>query len=127
MLIQEAIAETGAETAPGFMAGPLPMFILIFVVFYLLIWRPQSQRMKQHQEVLASLSKGDTVVTDSGIYGTVVKVIDDIKVVVEVSEGVQLTLVKNAVSAVVEDKVETTPKASKADKKSGKKSKKKAS
>ena len=127
MFIQEAIAETGAEATSSFASSPLPMFILIFVVFYLLIWRPQSQRMKQHQEVLSNLSKGDAIVTDSGIYGTVVKVIDDIKVVVEVAEGVQLTVVKNAVSAVVEDKFETTKPAAKAEKKSQKKSKKKAS
>ncbi|QEQ97847.1 preprotein translocase subunit YajC [Neptunomonas concharum] len=70
------------------------------LIFYFFMWRPQAKRAKEHKELLASLSKGDEVLTAGGILGKVVKLNDDY-VVLEVSEGTELTFQKAHVSAVL--------------------------
>jgi preprotein translocase subunit YajC len=91
-------AGAAGEMDPG-------MFNIIFLVgfgliFYFFMWRPQAKRAKEHKELLASLSKGDEVLTAGGILGKVVKLNDDY-VVLEVSEGTELTFQKAHVSAVL--------------------------
>lgn len=117
MLISNAYAQAPvAAGEPNLIMGYLPL-IIIFVIFYFLFIRPQNQKMKAHQELIAGLKRGDKVVTDSGIYGEITKVIDDASVEVKIAENVTIKVVRNAVSALVEaDK--------KADKKVEKKSKK---
>ncbi|MNF01483.1 preprotein translocase subunit YajC [compost metagenome] len=70
------------------------------VIFYLMIWRPQSKRAKEHKNLLGSLQKGDEVVTSGGIAGKVVKVADDF-VVIEVSDTVELKIQKMAIAATL--------------------------
>ena len=70
------------------------------VIFYLLIWRPQAKRAKEHKSLLGSLQKGDEVVTSGGIAGKVVKVADDF-VVIEVSDTVELKIQKMAIAATL--------------------------
>nr|WP_231871653.1 MULTISPECIES: preprotein translocase subunit YajC [unclassified Oleiphilus] len=72
-------------------------FILIF---YFLMWRPQSKRAKEHKNLVSSLSKGDEVVSSGGIAGKITKVSEDF-ISVEVSEGVELKIQKVAVSSVL--------------------------
>jgi preprotein translocase subunit YajC len=93
--------------AEGAAAGPADpgMFNLIFLlgfglIFYFFMWRPQSKRAKEHKNLLASLAKGDEVLTAGGILGKVVKLNDDY-VVLEVSEGTELTFQKAHVSAAL--------------------------
>ena len=64
-------------------------FILIFVIMYFLILRPQQKRVKQHQEMVKNVRRGDTVVTSGGLIGKVTKVIDDDQIEVEVADGVR--------------------------------------
>ena len=79
----------------------LPIMLGIFVlIFWLMVWRPQSKRAKEHRNLLADLSKGDEVVTSAGIAGKVAKVTDDY-VQVEVSANVVLTFQKQAISAIL--------------------------
>ena len=59
------------------MIGQLMPFILIFVIMYFLILRPQQKRVKQHQEMVKNVRRGDTVVTSGGLVGKVTKVIVD--------------------------------------------------
>lgn len=104
MLISSAYAQTaGGAEAGG--AGPgieafLPI-ILIFVVFYFLLIRPQQKKMKQHKEMLKSIRRGDRVVTGGGIVGTVTKVVDDNEVVVEIAENTKVRVMRSLISQVL--------------------------
>ena len=100
LLISAATA--GAATADGGLSpwiGILP-WLAIFVIFYLLLIRPQQRRMKEHQATIAAVKKGDEVVTAGGIRGKVVKVSDD-EVEVEIAQGVKVRIVKSTLSHVL--------------------------
>ena len=75
-------------------------FILIFVIMYFLILRPQQKRVKQHQEMVKNVRKGDTVITSGGLVGRVTKVVDDDQIEVEVAEGVRVRQMRSMVSDV---------------------------
>jgi len=102
MFISPAFAQAGGDVA-GAGAGILQFLplILIFVVFYFLLIRPQQKKMKQHRDMLAAIRRGDRIVTGGGIVGTVNKVIDDNEILVEIAEGVRVRVHKPLVSAVV--------------------------
>jgi len=68
----------------GMLTGFLP-FIVIILIFYFLIIRPQQKRQKEHKELLESLAKNDKVFTSSGIYGTILN-LDENKVILKISE-----------------------------------------
>ncbi|WP_137937146.1 preprotein translocase subunit YajC [Chitinivorax sp. B] len=91
----------GPATAPaGFdLVSLLPM-VVIFVLFYFMLIRPQQKKMKEHQNMLANLQKGDEVATNGGLVGKVVKLSDQY-VVVEVADKVELTLQRPAITAVL--------------------------
>ena len=65
-------------------------FVLIFVIMYFLILRPQQKRQKQHADMVKNVRRGDTVVTSGGLVGKVTKVIDDEQVEVELADGVRV-------------------------------------
>ncbi|AYF88245.1 MULTISPECIES: preprotein translocase subunit YajC [Pseudomonas] len=102
-LIPAAYADAAAPAAA---AGPAGtgfewVFLIGFlVIFYLMIWRPQAKRAKEHKNLLGSLQKGDEVVTSGGIAGKVTKVTDDF-VVIEVSDSVELKFQKAAIAATL--------------------------
>jgi preprotein translocase subunit YajC len=75
-------------------------FILIIVIMYFLILRPQQKRMKQHQDMVKGLRRGDTVVTNGGLLGKVTKVVDDDQIEVEISDGVRVRQMRSMVSEV---------------------------
>lgn len=77
----------------------LPL-VLIFVVFYFLLIRPQTKRQKEHREMVAALAKGDEVATAGGILGKITEVRDNF-VRVEVTDNVTVTVQKHTVSAVL--------------------------
>ena len=70
------------------------------MLFYLILWRPQSKRAKEHKEVIASISKGDEIMTSGGLMGKVTKVNDDY-IAVEVAPNVELKSQKASVAAVL--------------------------
>ncbi len=103
-LISQAFASADAAAAttigsPG-MIGQLVMLGGFVVIFWLLIWRPQSKRAKEHKQLLAAISKGDEVVTTGGIVGKVVSVSDDF-VTLQVGANVELNFQKSAVAAIL--------------------------
>lgn len=110
MLIESAWAQeaggdaaTAAEAAPGdggFLLSLAPL-ILIFVVFYFLLIRPQQRKMKAHRALVSSVRRGDRVVTQGGILGTVTKVLGDTEVQVEIAEGVRVRVMKHTLTDVV--------------------------
>ncbi|MCB1648802.1 MAG: preprotein translocase subunit YajC [Pseudomonadales bacterium] len=72
----------------------------MFVLFYFILWRPQSKRAKEHRELVSSLTKGDEVLTSGGLLGKVTKVSDDY-VTLQVAEGVELSLQKASIAAAL--------------------------
>jgi preprotein translocase subunit YajC len=101
MFISQALAqEAGNAAGPGALGAFLPI-ILIFVVFYFLLIRPQQKKMKQHKEMLAAIRRGDRIVTGGGIVGNVTKVIDDNEVQVEIAEGVRVRVHRGLISTVL--------------------------
>ncbi len=85
-------------------------FILIFIIMYFLLIRPQQRRVKAHQEMVKNVRRGDTVVLNSGMIGKVTKVIDDNEAEVEIADGVKVKVVKSAI-ADVRNKSEPAPAA----------------
>lgn len=77
--------------------------LLMVVIFYFLLWRPQKKQQKERASLLGSLRKGQKIVTIGGIYGEIVE-LDDEKVKVQVSEKVELTFARTAVANVLSKK-----------------------
>lgn len=88
------------EANPMGIASQVIFFAGFILIFYFLLWRPQSKRAKQHKELMGSLSKGDEVVSSGGILGKVIKVTDDY-VTIEVNASVSFSLQKAAITAVL--------------------------
>jgi preprotein translocase subunit YajC len=78
----------------------LPL-VLIFVVFYFLLIRPQQKRAKDHKIMLSALRRGDRVVTGGGIIGTVAKVIGDDEVTVDIAEGTRVRVLRSTITTVL--------------------------
>jgi preprotein translocase subunit YajC len=91
--------QAGQSGTAGILIGILP-WLAIFVIFYLLMIRPQQQRVKQHQAAIAAVKKGDEVVTGGGIRGRVTKVMDE-EAEVEIAQGVKIRVVKSTISQVL--------------------------
>ena len=90
----------GAPSAGATFAQFLPI-ILIFVIFYFLLIRPQQRKMKEHKAMVEALRRGDQVVTSGGIVGKVSKVQEDNMVEVEIAEGVRVKVLKHTISTVL--------------------------
>ncbi|RLB12618.1 MAG: preprotein translocase subunit YajC [Deltaproteobacteria bacterium] len=93
-------ANQGAQQAQG---GGISIFIpliLMFVIFYFLLIRPQQKKVKQHKEMIASIKKGDKVVTAGGIHGTVTGVSDN-TVSLEIAPKVKIKVQKGSISYIL--------------------------
>lgn len=77
----------------------LPL-VLIMGVFYFFLIRPQQRKLKEHQAMLSKVTKGDTVVTQGGLIGKVVRVVDDNELLVEVGENIKVRVLKSGLSDV---------------------------
>jgi len=89
----------GAGGEGGMLVSLLP-FVLIFVIMYFLILRPQQKRVKAHQEMVKNVRRGDTVVTNGGLIGKVTKVVDDDQIEVEIADGVRIRQMRQMVTDV---------------------------
>jgi preprotein translocase subunit YajC len=101
MFESPAFAATGAAAPSGtaaFMVNIFPL-ILIFIIFYFLLIRPQQRRVKQHQQMVAGVKPRDTAVTNGGLIGKVTKV-DENEVELEVAQGVRVRVVKTMLSDI---------------------------
>ena len=100
-MISSAFAQSAAGGAGGFSLQGLLPFILIFIIFYFLLIRPQQKRVKQHKLMVESLKRGNKVLTAGGILGVVTKAIDGSETVsVEISSGVTVELARQMISEV---------------------------
>jgi preprotein translocase subunit YajC len=99
-LITPAFAQ-GAPAGSGDMILQFVPFILIFVIMWFLIIRPQQRRAKEHQEMIKNVRRGDTVVTSGGIIGKVTKVLEDAAdIEVEIADGVRVKVARGMISEV---------------------------
>ena len=98
MLISPAYAQ-GTGGAEGI--APLLPLILIFVVFWFLLIRPQQRKAKEHRELLSQLRRGDMIVTSGGIIGKITKVVSDTELQVEIADEVRVRVARGMVSEVL--------------------------
>ena len=87
----------------------LPL-ILIFVIFYFLLIRPQQKKMKQHKEMISKIKRGDNILTGGGIYCKVSRVIDENKIEAELSNNVKIIISKPTISNVINNSSDTSNK-----------------
>jgi len=98
MLITPAFAQSGGFAEGGL--GLMPI-ILVMIIFYFLLIRPQQKRAKQHKEMLAAVRRGDKIVTNGGIMGTVIKAVDDSETIeVEITKDVKVNVVRTMIADV---------------------------
>jgi preprotein translocase subunit YajC len=99
LMMMQAAPAGGPGGTTGILVGIAP-WLLIFVIFYFLMIRPQQQRVKQHQAAINAVKKGDEVITGGGIRGRVTKVTDD-EAEVEIQQGVKIRVIKSTISQVL--------------------------
>ena len=99
MFVSPAYAQSVGGGDGGFMT--LVPLVLIFVVFYFLLIRPQQKKAKMHREMLTNIRRGDKIVTGGGIIGTVSKVVSDDELAVEIAEGIKIRVQRALVAGVI--------------------------
>lgn len=88
------------DAAAGGGIAQIVMLVGFVAIFYFLLWRPQSKRAKQHKQLINNLEKGDEIVIGGGLVGRVTKVSDEF-LSMEVADGTEVNVQKNAVAAVL--------------------------
>ena len=102
MFISPAYAQAGGE---GFLGGGLASLlplVLIFVVFYFLLIRPQQRKAKTHREMIKNVRRGDNILTQGGIIGRVTKVLEADRLMVEIAAGVRVKCAASSVQDVLD-------------------------
>jgi preprotein translocase subunit YajC len=94
-----AQAATGLPAAGDFIGMIVPL-VAIMGVFYFLMIRPQQRKAKEHQDLIMQVSRGDTVVTNGGLIGKVVRVTDDTELLVEIGENVKVRVLRQGIADV---------------------------
>ena len=93
-------AAAASSTMPGIWAQIMPL-LLIFLVFYFLLIRPQQKKLKAHLDMVAALRRGDKIVTGGGIVGTITRLVDDKEVLVEIAPNVEIKIIRSSVAEVL--------------------------
>lgn len=88
----------GAGGPAGFDIMTLLPLILIFVVFYFLLIRPQQKKVKEHREMLGKLRRGDRIVTNGGVIGKIMKVVNENELDLEIADGVRIRVMRSMIS-----------------------------
>lgn len=101
MFISQAYAQGAGGAGEGsFLISLLPI-LLIFVIFYFLLYRPQQKKVKAHKELVANLKRNDRVITAGGLVGLVTKVVDDHYVQLEIADGVRVKVLRQTITDLV--------------------------
>jgi len=101
VLMTGMLAAQAAPANSNPLMGLLPI-LAFFLVFYLILILPQKKQRKKHQEMLGQLNPGDKVLTNAGIYGTIVKIEED-KVVLRIADGVKIEYLKSMIAGLATD------------------------
>lgn len=100
MFVTPAFAQAAPDAGgPGILFQFMP-FVLIFVIMYFLVIRPQQRRVKAHRDMIGSIRRGDTVVTTGGIIGKVTKVVDDNELEIQIADNVRVRAARGMISDV---------------------------
>ncbi len=100
MFVTPAFAQAAGTPGMGDFVGMILPLVMIMVVFWFLLIRPQQRKLKEHQELLKKINRGDTIITSGGLIGRVTKVVDDHELQVEVGENVKVRILRSGVSDV---------------------------
>jgi preprotein translocase subunit YajC len=100
MLISPAYAQDAVDGGAGGMIQLLPL-VLIFVVFYFLLIRPQQKKMKTHRTMVDALKRGDKVITGGGLIGTVTKVPEGNEIQIEIADGVRVKVMRHTIQEIL--------------------------
>ncbi len=100
MLISPAYAQAAGDAGAGGMLQLLPL-VLIFVVFYFLLIRPQQKKAKVHRTMVDAVKRGDKVITGGGLLGTVTKAPDGNEIQVEIAEGVRVKVMRHTLQEIL--------------------------
>lgn len=104
MLISPAFAQAAdAAAQQGSIYGTLLQLGLIFVIFYLLLIRPQQKKIRQHEAMLGQIKKGDRIITGGGIYAKVLNADDPVDLTVEIADGIVVKINRGTVRDVIVD------------------------
>jgi len=102
MFISSAMAAEGAQAAPGGEYASLIMIAVFGLIFYFMIYRPQSKRVKEHKNLMSEMAKGDEVLTNGGLIGKISKIAEDNDYVhIDISTELTVTIKKDYISAVL--------------------------
>ena len=99
MFVTPAYAQAGAPGGADMLVQFLP-FVLIFVIMYFLIIRPQRLKAKRHQEMIANVRRGETIVTSGGLIGKVAKVVDESEIQLDLAENVRVRVARGMIAEV---------------------------
>lgn len=100
MFVTPAYAQAGGSVGTGDILVQFFPIILLVVIFWFFIFRPQQKRAKAHREMLNNVRRGDTVITTGGLVGKVTKVTDDADLDVEIADGVKVKIVRSMLADV---------------------------
>lgn len=100
MFITPAFAQATGMPGGGDLIGMVLPLVAIMGVFYFLLIRPQQRKLKEHQEMLKKVAKGDTVITTGGLIGKVLKIVDDNELQVEIGENVKVRVLRSGIADV---------------------------
>lgn len=98
------VAASGAPQEGGLLGFLLPMFAIL-LVFYFFVFRPQNKRMREHNDMINNLKRGDRVVTGGGLIGKVYKLTGDDEVMIDLAEGVRVHAVRSTIMTIREKAV----------------------
>ncbi|WP_163647751.1 preprotein translocase subunit YajC [Modicisalibacter sp. 'Wilcox'] len=98
--ISQAHAQGGGGAAAGGGIAQIALLVGFVLIFYFLLWRPQSKRAKEHKKLISNLANGDEIVIGGGLVGRVTKVHEEF-LTMEIAEGTEVNVQKNAVAAVL--------------------------
>jgi preprotein translocase subunit YajC len=122
MFVSEALAQTAGAAAPASPLGDIGFFvplILVFVVMWFFMIRPQQKKQKEHQAMIRAAKRGDRIVTNGGIIGQITKANDaDNDVEVEIAQGVKIRVMRHAISDILNRNAEAAKPAAKETKES---------
>jgi len=100
MLISPAFAQAAGQSATSSFVQFVPL-LLIFVVFYFLLIRPQQKKMKEHKAMLDAVRRGDRIVTNGGIVGLVTKAPEGRELTVEIADNVRVQVMRDMIASVI--------------------------
>jgi preprotein translocase subunit YajC len=100
MFVTPALAQASSPLGDSPLTSMLIPMVLILVMMYFLLIRPQQKRVREHADLVKNLRRGDTVVTSGGLVGKVTKVVDDEQIEVEIADGVRVRQLRSMVQGV---------------------------